>query len=224
MIKKKSTGIRLFGILGIIWGTFSLVKTIVLLANSLWTFPEVDLTLLGLFVGVPPVTPIFGIFFVVAGIGVLRLRAWGHELFIETGYAIMLLTVLTCLLFGLVPGISGTLIKIFIGGLIVWFFNRAKIRQDFALSDSYRKREKRFSLGCIVFVALMGLAYSWVVFWMRSQDRFLFSTPQEIYYEIKDEDRYLDDYTRRQLLSFDIYLPASFHVNRFRFLLSVLEH
>ena len=221
MIKKKLTGIRLFGILGIVWGIFLLLRTAILLANFLSTCSRIppDFTFFRLIVIVspfPPVVPLFGIFFVAAGTGVLKFRAWAHELFIGTGCALLLLTLFVLLIFGLLSGMSGILINIFVGGLILWFFGRDKIRKDFALPGKYLKREKCFCVGYAVVAAVVIAAYSWTVFSMKSQDRFLFARPQNIYYEIKDEHRYSPAYTKRLLLNFSMYLPRSFNLSKLR--------
>ena len=222
MEKKRTIGITIFGILGIIWGilsTFGIATALVKYYSTMSKFPS-DF---GFPLGKSIVLPLsfllaFGIISLVAGIGILKLRPWGHQCFVAIGSLLIFLTALNFLVYGFFLGKYRILINIILGGIILWFFNRNKIRAAFALSEAHFKKEKRGHFAVIIIAVLAGLGYFYLIkFYLTPSTPLLFAKPQRVNYEVKDKEYLLYDYKKRQLLSYGIYLPSDFRLRSFSY-------
>jgi len=222
MEKKRTIGITIFGILGIIWGilsTFGIATALVKYYSTMSKFPSDFGFPLGKFIVLPlSFLLAFGIISLVAGIGILKLRPWGHQCFVAIGSLLIFLTALNFLVYGFFLGKYRILINIILGGIILWFFNRNKIRAAFALSEAHLKKEKRGHFVVIIIAVLAGLGYFYLIkFYLTPSTPLLFAKPQRVNYEIKDKEYLLYDYKKRQLLSYGIYLPSDFRLRSFSY-------
>lgn len=222
MEKKRTVGITIFGILGIIRGivlVFRITTALVKCYSTISKLPSDFGFLLGTIMASSLSLQLaFGIVFLVAGVDVLKLKPRGHRLFLVIGSLLLLLTGISFLMFGFFLEKHTILINIILGALILWFFNRDKTKKSFALSENHLKKEKRGYFAVIIVVVLAVLGYFYFVkFCLMPSNPFIFSDPQRIDYALEDRGRLPHEYKKRQFLNYDIYLPSDFRLSSFSY-------
>ena len=141
---EKPAGITVFGILQIIFGSITILTMILVLVSFLILsqleglqeiFSEIDVNLpYTIFTTI--VSMLIGITGLVAGINVLRLKSWARKLLL--GLAIFVISfgvVNLIVMYSMGISITGNIPGLVLGavyyGLIIWYFNKKKVKTYF---------------------------------------------------------------------------------------------
>ena len=221
LMKRRPLAITIIGVLGIIWGILALISSVLIWLQQIPAlvskfppgFEIFRVMMISPIVGLL----VMGISFIIAGIGVLKLKAWGREVFLVIGCLLILQVFLGFLIFGSFLKFYRTLVTIGISTALLYFFNKKDIRNIFIISDKILKAERCFYLVGIIGIIFVEFVYVWfLITWLIPQQPYLFYTPQKIEYKLQDE-KVPEGYRKRSLLNFNLYLPSDFYMNNFSY-------
>lgn len=222
MIAKKPVSILIFGIISIIWGISGqlaiIIKTIKIINGPIWSpsfldIPQVTSMRILILIMLLIVFLYFSCFFVIGGIGILRLKPWGRALFLELACLCPFLLVLDFFTFGpfrLTPLMSKVLFPIFFSGLILCYFNKDNIKVIFSISKDDLKKDRKCYLTFIISTVFYILLYFCIISFLRLEEPLIFRTPQKISYKTYDEKSIPQGYKKRFLPGYNLYLPSDF--------------